>query len=87
MSSYAKGMEKGARVQQGDTIGYVGATGLTTGPHLHYEVIYQGVQINPATVKFPQEKNSQKKMWNDSSRKRPCWTGSTAQLIGVPLAN
>ncbi len=53
MSSYAKGMEKGARVQQGDTIGYVGATGLTTGPHLHYEVIYQGVQINPATVKFP----------------------------------
>lgn len=53
MSSYAKGMAKGKRVQQGDTIGYVGTTGLSTGPHLHYEVIYQGVQINPATVKFP----------------------------------
>jgi hypothetical protein len=40
-------------VSRGQIVGYVGNTGLSTGPHLHYEVIYQGVQINPATVKFP----------------------------------
>jgi len=52
MSRFAKGMKKGSKVQQGDVIGYVGSTGMSTGPHLHYEVLVDGKQINPTTVKL-----------------------------------
>ncbi len=53
LSRYAKGMESGRRVKQGEVIGYVGSTGRSTGPHLHYEVSYQGSQINPMSLKLP----------------------------------
>lgn len=53
LSRYAKGMESGRRVKQGQVIGYVGSTGRSTGPHLHYEVSYQGSQINPMSLKLP----------------------------------
>ena len=53
LSKYAKNIAVGSRVRQGDIIGYVGTTGLTSGPNLHYEVIYQGKQINPLTVQLP----------------------------------
>lgn len=53
LSRFAKGVRKGTRVKQGQTIGYVGSTGLSTGPHLHYEVHHRGKHINPATMKFP----------------------------------
>ena len=50
---YRKGLQKGERVQQGEVIGYVGSSGVSTGPHLHYEVHKNGQQINPATLKLP----------------------------------
>jgi murein DD-endopeptidase MepM/ murein hydrolase activator NlpD len=53
LSSFAKGIAPGVRVRQGQTIGYVGSTGLATGPHLHYEILQRGRQVNPASVKFP----------------------------------
>lgn len=53
LSGYAKGLHEGEHVRQGEVIGYVGMTGLATGPHLHYEVHYQGVQIDPLSVKMP----------------------------------
>jgi len=53
LSGYASGVRRGAKVKQGSVIGYVGNTGMSTGPHLHYEVTYQGRQINPALLNFP----------------------------------
>lgn len=51
-----RAVKKGQRVKQGQTIGYVGTTGLSTAPHLHYEFIYNGVHRNPRTVSLPKSK-------------------------------
>jgi len=51
MSKFAKGLRKGDKVKQGQVIGYVGATGRVTGPHLHYEILVAGAQVNPGKVK------------------------------------
>jgi len=53
MSRYRKGVTVGSRVRQGQVIGYVGSTGRSTGPHLHYEILSNGRQVNPLTVKMP----------------------------------
>ncbi len=53
LSGFAAGIRKGARVAQGDVIAYVGATGLATGPHLHYEFRVDGVHRNPLTIALP----------------------------------
>jgi len=56
MSRFAKGLRNGQRVNQGDTIGFVGSTGAATGPHLHYEYRINGVHKNPRTVPLPDAK-------------------------------
>jgi len=53
MFKFAKGIKKNVRVNQGQIIGYVGSTGLSTGPHLHYEVIANGKKINSQRLKLP----------------------------------
>ncbi len=53
LSRFAKGLGRGRRVRQGQVIGYVGSTGSSTGPHLHYEILRHHKQINPLTLKMP----------------------------------
>ncbi len=53
LSRYGAGIRSGTRVQQGDVIGYVGSTGRSTGPHLHYEVLVNGDAVNPQSIDLP----------------------------------
>lgn len=55
VSKYAKGIRAGKKVTQGQVVAYVGATGRATGPHLHYEVLRNGKQINPQSLKLPSQ--------------------------------
>lgn len=61
MSRYKKGLKRGKRVKQGDTIGYIGSSGLATGPHLHYEFRVNGAHRNPLTVELPKAEPLPKK--------------------------
>ena len=66
MSKFAKGIRNGVRVKQGQTIGYVGSTGKSTGPHLHYEVLINGKKVNSQTLKLPSGKilkNNERKLF------------------------
>ena len=72
MSKFARGIKSGVRVKQGQTIGYVGSTGKSTGPHLHYEVIVNGKKINSQKLKLPSGKilkNKERKLFETAKIK------------------
>src|SRR4029078_2386215 len=53
MTAYARGIDEGKRVRQGQVIGFVGSTGLSTGSHLHYEILHNGRFVSPMRIKPP----------------------------------
>ncbi len=70
MSAFAKGIQPGAKVRQGQIIGYVGNTGLSTGPHLHYEVLVNGHFVDPMRIKLPRGRELDGSMFVDFERER-----------------
>jgi murein DD-endopeptidase MepM/ murein hydrolase activator NlpD len=65
MSAFARGMSRGMKVNQGDVVGYVGATGWATGPHLHYEIHVNGEPVNPQTVALPDAQPISPAQWGN----------------------
>ncbi|HEY1181539.1 MAG TPA: peptidoglycan DD-metalloendopeptidase family protein [Rhodocyclaceae bacterium] len=86
MSAFAAGMHKGARVSQGDVIGYVGATGMATGPHLHYEFRINGVHQNPMTIAMPSAPPLTAAQLPDFKAKTQAYLGQIEMTRGGNLA-
>lgn len=75
MSKIADGMVVGKKVKKGDVIGYVGATGLATGPHLHYELRMNDRQINPLKVNYPdKDRLTNEELYDLLAQARPLTT-------------
>ncbi len=86
MRNFAKGQRTGDRVSQGDIIGYVGSTGLSTGPHLHYEFRVDGVHRNPRTVDLPTAEPIEAQYRTDFERSTAGALARLERLSGTRLA-
>ena len=88
MSKYNRKVKKGSRVKQGQIIGYIGSSGLATGPHLHYEFRANGVHKNPLKVKFPKiEPLNKTEMTAFKPMARAILSQLEAYQLGTPLAS
>jgi murein DD-endopeptidase MepM/ murein hydrolase activator NlpD len=87
MSGYKGGLRKGSRVKQGQTIGYVGSSGLATGPHLHYELRINGVHRNPLSVKLPGAPPLDKKYRDDFQQKSAALIAQLETIRSIQVAS
>ena len=86
MSAFAKGMEPGARVTQGQVVGYLGQSGLATGPHLHYEVIINGNIVDPLGIKLARTREFDGKMLGLFKKEKARIDGLIAQAPNAAIA-
>lgn len=86
LNGFAKGIRRGIAIAQGDVIGYVGSTGASTGPHLHYEVRVSGSPQNPLTVKLPGSPPLPLAQKVRFMQQTAAWTQRLDQLRGTNLA-
>jgi murein DD-endopeptidase MepM/ murein hydrolase activator NlpD len=70
MSRFAQGVREGVKVRQGQVIGFVGNTGFSTGPHLHYEVLVNNRFVDPLSIQMPQERKLTGKQLADFQKER-----------------
>ena len=79
MTAFARSTQPGARVRQGQVIGYVGSTGLSTGPHVHYEILVNGRFVDPLRVKLPRGRVLDGPMLTGFERERDRYDGILAR--------
>jgi murein DD-endopeptidase MepM/ murein hydrolase activator NlpD len=87
LSGYRKGLKEGSRVKQGQVIGYLGSSGLATGPHLHYEFRVDGVHRDPLRVKLPGAEPLDKKYRDDFNAKAESLVAQLDLVRGVQVAS
>ena len=80
LSGFARGIRYGRHVRQGDIIGYVGSTGLSTGPHLDFRMWKNGVAINPLNLKFPTVKALEKEKIPEFNKVKKSWSAKLAKI-------
>ena len=86
LSSYSRGVAKGSKIKQGQTIGYVGSTGLASGPHLHYEFRINGKHVNPLTFRQPASEPIHQANKADFERSARYWEEQLDNIDGLNIA-
>ncbi len=87
LSSYTRGIAKGSKIKQGQTIGRVGSTGLASGPHLHYEFRINGKHINPLTFRQPASEPIKQAKKADFERSARYWEEQLDNIDGLNIAD
>jgi hypothetical protein len=84
MSAFARGIEPGKRVRQGQVIGFVGSTGLSTGAHVHYEIVVNGRFVDPMRIRLPRGRVLEGPILASFERERDRVEGMMSRKPGAP---